>query len=133
MDAGVFEGAYRFLAAVAAKIVLRRCGRAPDKSAYGFRIPCPRRAERMRTIRERNQQVHLGAEVDSVAGAQPLAAPDEAPGVVGLDRREETYARWDIAGCQSKLRRCQHEIVTRVARRRRIVFPDVARPGAAAG
>ena len=85
----------------------------------------------MAGIREHDPQVHLGTQVDEVAGAAPLAVPGEAAGAVDLDRREEVDARRDVAPRQAELGGGGEEILGRVAQRsgrapRRVVAPTSA-------
>lgn len=55
----------------------------------------------MRTIGQRHQYIHLGAQIDEIACLPVACVPLEAPFGVDVHRREEANARVNVAAVET--------------------------------
>lgn len=112
---GVVERALVF-GAVGAAIIIG-CGRvaAPQLQLYGLGPVGHRRVHGMMAGRQDDQEVHLGAEIEVVAGLGVIRNEGETSVVVGRQLAEEVNVGDEVAGVEAVLGQLNEEVVAGVA------------------
>ena len=71
----------------------------------------------MRTVRQRHQQIHLGAQIDEIAGVAAIRVPLKPSVGIDADRCEKADAGVNVATVETELAGGENEIVAGVAKR----------------